>query len=71
MSPEFQAQLSAAAQERTKSELQEQLQFPMTDVIDTTEDDLQAEFVNVAYNEEPDVGVSFCLCVGVKRMVCR
>lgn len=56
MSPEFQAQLTAAAQERTKSELQEQLQFPMTDVIDTTEEDLQAEFVNVAYNEDTDVG---------------
>lgn len=69
MSPEFQAQLAAAAEQRTKTELQEQLQFPMTDVIDT-EEDLQTDFDNVTYTEGTVGGCSF-LFFCVNKVACR
>lgn len=59
MTPEFQEQLAQAmADQQTKTELQEQLQFSDTITGVVIEDELPTEFVNVTYSDS-DCAVSF------------
>lgn len=58
MTPEFQAQLRAAAEQRTKTELQEQLQFPddnIANVVIEGEEVLQTEFDTITYPVDDSV----------------